>query len=245
MSGTEARAGAVLVVGDGDVPLRAELDGAWPGWDADVSWVIGADGGAARAEACLGATVDLVVGDADSLSAAAVAAYRSRGIAVRLAPQAKDESDLELALLAALERAPARIVVTGALGGARIDHELAAIALLAHPALAGTETTIVDARARIRLLRGPAGLRLPGPVGGLVSLLPAGPGVEGVTTAGLEYPLRDEPLEPGPARGLSNVRVATDAAVSLRRGLLLVVEVAEGVEIARDVDIAADVGSGS
>ena len=41
---------------------------------------------------------------------------------------------------------------------------------------------------------------------------------------GLRYPLRDEPLVTGPARGLSNVRVAPDAAVTVRRGRLLVVE---------------------
>jgi thiamine pyrophosphokinase len=57
-----------------------------------------------------------------------------------------------------------------------------------------------------------------------VSLLPYGHGVEGVTTEGLAYPLRDEPLPAGPARGLSNVRARDDAAVTVRRGLLLVVE---------------------
>ena len=45
-----------------------------------------------------------------------------------------------------------------------------------------------------------------------------------MTTHGLAYPLADEPLPPGPARGLSNVRVGADAAVVVRRGLLLVVE---------------------
>jgi thiamine pyrophosphokinase len=51
-----------------------------------------------------------------------------------------------------------------------------------------------------------------------------GGGVTGVTTRGLRYPLRDEPLPAGPARGLSNVRDAADAGLTLRRGLLLVVE---------------------
>ena len=47
---------------------------------------------------------------------------------------------------------------------------------------------------------------------------------ENFTTEGLEYPLRDEPLPAGPARGLSNVRVDGMAAVTLRRGRLLIVE---------------------
>ena len=51
-----------------------------------------------------------------------------------------------------------------------------------------------------------------------------GPGVEGVTTRGLAYPLADEPLPPGGARGLSNVRESADAEVVVRHGLLLVVE---------------------
>ncbi len=57
-----------------------------------------------------------------------------------------------------------------------------------------------------------------------MSLLPLGAGVEGVTTRGLAYPLVDEPLPVGRARGLSNVRSTPDAAVTVRRGLLLVVE---------------------
>ena len=61
-------------------------------------------------------------------------------------------------------------------------------------------------------------------VGDLVSLLPLGDGVEGVTTSGLQYPLTDEPLPAGPARGLSNVRQEAAATVTVRRGLLLIVE---------------------
>ena len=41
---------------------------------------------------------------------------------------------------------------------------------------------------------------IPGRTGDLVSLLPFGDGVEGVTTSGLRYPLLDEPLPAGPAR---------------------------------------------
>ena len=99
------------------------------------------------------------------------------------------------------------------------------------PELAGRTAAILDGRSRIvarpraRAGRRPASsASLPGPPGDLVSLLPLGDGVEGVTTDGLAYPLADEPLAAGPARGLSNVRSAPDAAVVVRRGLLLVVE---------------------
>ena len=49
-------------------------------------------------------------------------------------------------------------------------------------------------------------------------------GVDGVTTTGLAYPLEDEPLPMGPARGLSNVRLDEEARVVVRHGFLLVIE---------------------
>ena len=71
---------------------------------------------------------------------------------------------------------------------------------------------------------GPATAILVGALGDLVSLFPFGADAVGVTTVGLAYPLRDEPLRAGPARGLSNVRTGTQARVSLRFGRLLIVE---------------------
>ncbi len=144
----------------------------------------------------------------------------------------KDESDTELAVLEAVRRGATRITVLGALGGPRVDHALANVWLLAHPGLAGVDVILLDARSRSVLISAPgpadAPVRrlLPGQPGAVVSLLPLGGDVSGVTTVGLRYPLRDEPLITGPARGLSNVRVAQDAAVTVRRGRLLVVEAA-------------------
>lgn len=224
MSSSDTR--HAVLVGDGDVPSRAALDAAWPGWDAGVSLVVAADGGAARARLA-GLRPDLVVGDADSLDAAGLAAVRAAGIPVELAPAAKDESDLELAALAALARGATRITVLGALGGPRFDHALANAWLLAHPALAGRAVVLLDATTRIQLLDatgGPAAAELAGRAGDLVSLLPFGADAEGVSTAGLAYALRDEPLHVGPARGLSNVRSGSAARVALRAGRLLVVE---------------------
>jgi thiamine pyrophosphokinase len=60
--------------------------------------------------------------------------------------------------------------------------------------------------------------------GDLVSLLPLGGPAAGVTTEGLRYRLADEPLELGRSRGLSNVRTAPVARISLGSGRLLVIE---------------------
>jgi len=218
-----------LILADGDAPTRSALDLAWPGWHDAVRIVIAADGGARHA-ASLEVAIDLWVGDGDSIDGAALAALAAAGVPLERSRPDKDESDTELAIAAAIRLGADGIVIVGALGGPRIDHALANLGLLALPRLAGRPATLLDAHSRIGLIRapGPGGEPvehpLPGPLGGLVSLLPMGAGVEGVTTRGLAYPLLDEALPAGPARGLSNVRTAPDAAVVIRRGLLLVVE---------------------
>jgi thiamine pyrophosphokinase len=218
-----------LVVADGEVPERSALDAAWPGWADRVDLVVAADGGI-RGARRLGLAIDLWVGDGDSTSPADLARLAADGVALERATTDKDESDTELALLAAVRRGADDISVLGALGGSRVDHALANLALLAHPALARRAVRLLDGGSRVVLASapGPDGgaltVALPGRVGDLVSLLPFGSDVTGVTTRGLRYPLRDEDLRAGPARGLSNVRVAPDAAVELRSGRLLVVE---------------------
>jgi thiamine pyrophosphokinase len=218
-----------IVLADGEVGTRESLDAAWPGWlDADAI-VVAADGGA-RHVTSLGLAMDAWVGDGDSLGEAGIEALRAAGVPVHRVATAKDESDTELALRAVLERGATRIVVLGGLGGARLDHALANVGLLANPALRDIPTTLLGPRARVSLISapGPDGRAvrrpLPGPIDGLVSLLPQGDGVVGVTTSGLAYPLADEPLPAGPARGLSNVRTVADAWVEVRAGRLLVVE---------------------
>jgi len=212
-----------LIVADGDAPTRAALDAAWPGWAEGFGLVVAADGGA-RGARRLGFTIDLVVGDGDSITPAELERLAAAHIEIRRAPLDKDESDTELAILAAVERAADELTVVGAFGGPRLDHALANVALLALPALNGRSCELLDPTARVRLMTGPATLELPGRAGDIVSLLPFGDGVLGVTTDGLAYSLRDEPLPAGPARGLSNVRRGQTARVTLRAGRLLVVE---------------------
>jgi len=218
-----------IVVADGDVPSRARLDAAWPGWADGAVDVIAADGGLSKTSRA-GLVATLLVGDLDSLAPERVARAEARGLAVHRSPVAKDESDAELAVLEAVHRGATRVTVLGAFGGSRLDHELANVWLLAHPALAGVDVVMLDHRSRLRLIvaPGPDGRPvtrpMPGPAGATITLLPLGDDVHGITTRGLRFPLRDEPLVLGPARGLSNERVAGDAAITLRNGRLLVVE---------------------
>jgi len=232
MKGGPAAAAAehVLVLADGDAPARAQLEAAWPGWDGGAGYVVAADGGA-RLAASLGLTIDEWVGDGDSLGADGLAELRAAGVRTVLAPMDKEESDTELGVAAAA-RVPGvrQVTILGAFGGARIDHEIANLYLLAHPALEALSACLLGPAARIRVLRAPGRdgapveLDLRGRVGDVVSLIPID-AAAGVTTRGLRYPLADEDLEVGPARGLSNVRDSSTASVRVRNGRLLVIEV--------------------
>lgn len=217
------------MVADGDVAPRAALDAAWPGWADGIALVIAADGGARHVRA-LGFDIDRWVGDGDSLGADEIAALRERGVPVDLFDPEKDESDAELAVQAAVAAGADEVTILGGVGGARLDHALTNISLLANPALGDRPAALLDASARIRLLRapGPDGrpvrTSLAGRVGDLVTLIPWGSDGEGVRTTGLRYPLRDETLVLGSARGLSNVRVSPRASVTVGTGFILVIE---------------------
>ena len=219
--GTARRA---IVLADGAAPDRATLDATWPGWDTGLTGVVAADGGVRHA-APLGLHVDRWVGDGDSIEAGELERLERDGVRITLVDAAKDESDAELALLAAVESGAEEVVVLGALGGARVDHALANLGLLQHPALGRRRAWIIDEHgARISLLDGPGERMLAGSEGDLVSLLPIGEAATGVTTDGLEYPLAGEPLVLGRTRGISNVKVRSEASVRLESGRILVIE---------------------
>ena len=74
------------------------------------------------------------------------------------------------------------------------------------------------------VLHGPGTAPIDASPGAVVSLLPLHGPATGVTTTGLRYPLRAEPLTPGSGRGISNeVDAAASASVHLEAGTLLVI----------------------
>lgn len=211
-----------LVIAHGDAPSAGALPEPHP--PTERRMVIAADGGALTAAAA-GLRPDVVVGDGDSLPPDAAERLRDEGVEVIVHSAAKDESDTELAVLLAVERGATRVAIVGALGGRRFDHALANVLLLALPQLAGVDAWLTDGTTTVRLVGAPAPwtLTLRGNPGDLVSLLPLAGEADGVTTDGLAYPLRDERLTQGPARGLSNQLLAGTATVSARTGRLAVV----------------------
>ncbi|MCU0500335.1 MAG: thiamine diphosphokinase [Anaerolineae bacterium] len=212
-------------------PIAQQPCGYAPG---PADRVIAADFGAHHAQAWSW-PIDLLIGDLDSLPAAELQAARAAGVPTITAPAAKDETDLELAVIHALGDGATELVICGALGG-RTDHMLANLLLLARRELIAVEAVIADGAQTLRVLRGDAGtlgvptqhaegacLVLAGAPGDLLTLLPLAGDAEGVSTAGLRYPLAGETLFFAHARGVSNVFDAATACVWLRRGLLLVI----------------------
>lgn len=213
-------AAEVVVLSGGDPvppPLAAELPAG--------AFVIAADGGLHLA-APLGLHVDLVVGDFDSVDAAALAAAEAAGAQIETHPVDKDATDLALALDAATRRAPDRITIVGGTGG-RADHEIARWLLMTSEAYAGCHVRAWSATSTADVVRAGVTAQLRGTPGELVSLLPVhGPARE-VTTDGLRYPLAAEDLPPGSSRGVSNQFAGPHASVALTEGVLLVVRPGE------------------
>jgi thiamine pyrophosphokinase len=208
----DAEAFTVIVLAGGD-PVHERLAAQLP--PADL--VIAADSGLEQA-AALGVTVDLVVGDFDSVDPAALDAAVRDGVAIERHPEAKDETDLELAVVAAQRRGATRVVIVGISGG-RIDHELANLMLLGSSAYAALHLEAIGAGGRVVAVHDR--VELAGAVGDLVTLLAIGGSAHGVTTTGLRYPLQGETLEPGSTRGVSNVLIEPVAVVELTAGVLL------------------------
>ena len=181
--------------------------------------VVAADGGLERAVS-LGLEVDVVVGDLDSVSPAALARAEAAGTRVVRHPAAKDATDLELALDEAVALGARRVLVVGS-GGGRLDHLLASLLVLGSDRYEALEMDALVGDALVHVIRGTRRLR--GTPGDVVTLLPLGGSAEGVTTEGLEYPLSGETLEPGSSRGVSNVFTAAGVRVTVERGVLLAV----------------------
>jgi thiamine pyrophosphokinase len=204
----------VVVFAGGTKPLRRVLAAIPEG-----ATVVAADRGVDHALA-LGLSVDVAVGDFDSISPAGLVELERSGARLERYPVAKEASDLELALDLALSFRPERVLVIGGAGG-RLDHLFGELLLLAAEAYAGIELDAQLGRAVVHVVRGERGFA--GSVGDLVSLFALRGVATGVVTEGLVYPLRGETLAPGSSRGLSNVFARREARVSVRSGVVLAV----------------------
>ena len=198
---------------DGDTVRQVLADFA----NADV---ICADGGV-RVAKYFNLQIDVVLGDLDSVSTGEIKKLESLGVSIHRYPEEKNETDLEIALKWVTKEGYEQIRIIGALGG-RFDQTLANTYLLALPELHDCDVAIVSGKQLIRLLH--AGTHhLNGQPDDTLSLIPLGGDVTGISTQGLYYPLKNETLHFGPARGVSNVFAEESATVTFTSGQLLMI----------------------
>ncbi len=188
---------------------------------AAAGLLIAADAGALVLER-LGIAPDLAVGDFDTAGPEIVARLAAAGIPTETHPVAKDYTDTHLAIVVAIARGAAEIVVLGALGGPRYDHMLATALSLAAPAFAGVRILLVDPLHTMLALRPGESVALHGTPGEYVSLLALTGEVTGVSGDGLLYPL-PAVFRLGDNIGVSNELTASDATISVGGGILLVI----------------------
>ena len=181
--------------------------------------IIAADSGAETA-LHYGYVPAIVVGDFDSLSIDTTELEAKGSKLVRAAVE-KDETDTELAIQVALEHGATDIILLGAIGGARFDHTMANMLLLA--GFEAVPIRIVDGPMTCWLLHGPDSTPITGQNGDLLSLFPLTRNAIGIHTRNLYYPLQGETLHFGKARGVSNVLNSEQGEVSLESGMLLVI----------------------
>jgi thiamine pyrophosphokinase len=207
-----------VIIANGEPPSGNELEY----WLREGDTLICADGGA-RAALAYGLLPERVIGDFDSLTEGELDRLAQRGVLLDRHPTHKNETDLELALLHAVSVGNEEIVILGALGG-RLDQTVANVMLLAMPQLTHCKVLIASDEEKTFLIRPGVSFELRGHAGDVVSLIPFGGDAMGIHTEGLEYPLCDETLYFGPARGVSNVMLGERATVTFTSGLLLCVQ---------------------
>ncbi len=186
----------------------------------EADYLIAADGGGLVLHA-IGRAPHLLIGDLDSIDERSLRFFTNAGTDIRQYPREKNETDLELALLAAVSIGAHAIELFCVLGG-RWDHTLATIAMLSMPMLSDIQVRIYADGQVISLIRDAVVIH--GAIGDVVSLLPMTPTVNGISTSGLAYPLSNATLYFERSRGVSNVLTHQEASVVIGDGLLLLVQ---------------------
>lgn len=203
--------GTILIFAGGDSPhekLAEELP--------EARLIIAADSGYDIAVAA-GFTVDVLVGDMDSITTESIPDH----VVVERHSPDKDATDLELALERAVAQDPQRLVVVGGAGG-RFDHEVAAAGLLCSPRWEMVdEIDWITDRGWSHVITSRRILH--GDVGALISLIPMGGAAHGVHTRGLRWDLKGATLAPGTTWGVSNQFKSPIADIRLDDGCLLAV----------------------
>ena len=161
----------------------------------DDDYIICADGGYKHTK-LLGVRPEVLIGDMDSIEE-----NDYNGEVINL-PIRKDFTDSEVCTKFILLKDFDEIMMLGFLG-TRQDHSITNISLLKQFDDASKKAYIIDENNEIYLAKKENTIY--GKKGDIVSIIPFGQNLLGVSTTGLDYSLEDETLVFGESRGVSNI----------------------------------------
>ena len=138
-------------------------------------------------------------------------------------PAEKDDTDTHYAARLAVEKGFDEALILGVLGGARLDHSLAAIAAGLWLAKQGPKVTIAGRGAVLRYVLPGRPARVPHDPEAYFSLFPLEGAAGGVCITGAKYPLQNARLVPDATLGASNETRPGGAEVRVADGSLLLV----------------------
>lgn len=196
-----------VILCDGDIPQKSTIDRAL----SDAELLIAADGGAYHAQK-LQIQPDIIIGDLDS--------YKVTGKedAVVIKDDDQETNDLEKALSYTLKKSADVAVIFGATGK-RLDHTLKNLSVLLRFDSQFKSILLMDDYSEMKIIQSPFKQKFePGTV---LSLFPLSGKVEGITTSGLKYPLKNEDLENGIRDGSSNEVIQNTVEITFKKGDLL------------------------
>ena len=182
--------------------------------------IICADGGLEHAERC-GIIPDFMIGDFDSVSRETLDKFKAAGVKGISYPSEKDYTDTEICVEKALDLGADEICIAAGIGS-RLDHSLGNVGLLHIMLLRHIKGKIISDGSEVYICNR-EGLTLKGEAGDIVSVIPYGGDVSGITLKGLKYPLEDAMIPLGRPIGVSNVMVQTECSISIGMGEIIVI----------------------
>lgn len=181
----------------------------------NLGYIICADGGFVHTEK-LGISPQLVVGDFDSVNPCGK--YKD---IIKVYPSEKDDSDLMLAVRAAIKEGCTYIDIYGATGG-RLDHTIASLQTLLFAQNHGAEATLIGDSDEVCLLKN-GSRTFEKRKGWYFSIFSVTEECIGVTLEGLKYPLNNYTVTNSFPIGLSNEIIAEKCKVFVEKGILFIV----------------------
>lgn len=176
---------------------------------SDKDFIICADGGINHAVK-MGLYADVLIGDFDSSDDKTAAAK-----AIQY-PTRKDFTDGELCMEYAIDNGYDEILLIG-MTGTRLDHTINNILLL----LRCKNSCLINEHNKIYPITD--SLQIDNQNGKTLSIIPLFSDLEGIVTDGLEYPLNNETLCFGQARGNSNVIISDTCKITVKKGMGIVI----------------------